>query len=367
MSFLSVERIDKYYGPHQAVGDVSFTVEKGECLALLGPSGCGKTTLLNIVAGFLQPNAGDVRVDGKSMTNVPPHRRGMGMVFQDYALFPHLTVVENVEFGLRMRGVAAAARRKSAERTLDLVGLAGFSARSIQQLSGGQRQRVALARALAIEPALLLFDEPLSNLDARLRDTMRTEIRSLLTRTKITALFVTHDQAEAFAVADRVALLNAGRLEQIGQLDEIYERPANRFVASFLGNCNLIQGRCIELDGALVTIDALGTRLTGTCPSERPPCRLGEPLTLAIRPHHVSLVSAANDGMANRLEMIVDAVEYLGWLTKITARHSTNAAINLEISGKSAVAVGDRVEVGWRSEHAWAISEAAESTSEACS
>jgi putative spermidine/putrescine transport system ATP-binding protein len=359
MPFLSVEGLDKYYGLHRAVAGVSFSVEKGECLALLGPSGCGKTTLLNIVAGFIAPNAGDVRVDGRTMNGVPPHRRGMGMVFQDYALFPHLTVAENVEFGLRMRGVESAARRRSAERTLDLVGLGGFGGRSVQQLSGGQRQRVAVARALAIEPALLLFDEPLSNLDARLRDTMRTEIRALLTRTRITALFVTHDQAEAFAVADRVALLNAGRLEQIGQLDEIYERPANRFVASFLGNCNLIEGLCVQRNGSRATIEALGTRFSGTYSPQVAQFGVNDSITLAIRPHNVSLVSARDGELDNRLKVTVDAVEYLGWLTKVTVRHSTDTTVNLEVSGKSGIEVGDVVDVGWRAEHAWVISEPA--------
>lgn len=357
MSFLSVNGITKTYGPHRAVDDLSFTVAKGECLALLGPSGCGKTTLLNIVAGFIKPNSGDIRVDGNSVADVPPHRRGMGMVFQDYALFPHLTVVENVEFGLRMRGIDRAQRRKSGEEALDLVGLRGFGDRSIQQLSGGQRQRVAVARALAIQPALLLFDEPLSNLDARLRDTMRTEIRSLITRTKITALFVTHDQAEAFAVADRVALLNAGRLEQIGQLDEIYERPANRFVASFLGSCNLIQGRVVQSGNGSVVIQGLGTRLTGTIPSKAKFWAVDMPITLAIRPHHISIVPAAGASGENQISATVESVEYLGWLTKASVRHAAGTAMMIETPGKAGVAVGDEVTLSWSAAHAWAIAD----------
>ncbi len=357
MSFLSVDGITKTYGPLQAVDNLSFSVAKGECLALLGPSGCGKTTLLNIVAGFIKPNSGDIKIDGKSVANVPPHRRGMGMVFQDYALFPHLTVIENVEFGLRMRGVGQTQRRKSAEDALELVGLHGYGERSILQLSGGQRQRVAVARALAIEPALLLFDEPLSNLDARLRDTMRTEIRALITRTRITALFVTHDQAEAFAVADRVALINAGRLEQIGQLDEIYERPANRFVASFLGSCNLIPGRVIQSGNGRVVMQGIGTRLTGTVPLDGKPLAVDTTTILAIRPHHISIVSAENAGSENRIFAIVESVEYLGWLTKVTVRHASGTTMMLEIPGKAGVAVGDDVALSWPSAHAWAIAD----------
>ena len=356
MSFLAVDGLVKSYGPHRAIDGLSFTVEEGECLALLGPSGCGKTTLLNIVAGFLQADAGDVRIAGTSLAAVPPHRRDIGMVFQDYALFPHLTVAENVAFGLRMRGVATSERRQIAERTLDLVGLAGFSTRNVHQLSGGQRQRVAVARALAIQPRLLLFDEPLSNLDARLRETMRTEIRALLARTGITALFVTHDQAEAFAVADRIALLNQGRLEQIDTPAALYERPASRFAASFLGGCNLISGTSLGADGETLWIDALGGRIAVAWRAPLAPPPSGQPVTVAIRPHHIGLAPGSAE---NVVAGQVETIEYLGALTRIDVRHVSGARLTVELPGRAALQVGDAVSPCWHAADGWALLDAA--------
>jgi putative spermidine/putrescine transport system ATP-binding protein len=355
VSFLSVRGVAKRFGSVAALDHLSFDVAEGECLALLGPSGCGKTTLLNIVAGFLDADAGDITMGGKSLIGVPAHRRDMGMVFQDYALFPHLSVRDNVAFGLRMRGIAPDKRQAEAEQALALVGLAGYGDRGVHQLSGGQRQRVAVARALAIRPRLLLFDEPLSNLDARLRDTMRVEIRSLLTRTRITALFVTHDQAEAFAVADRVALLNAGKLEQIGPPSELYEHPASQFAAGFLGTCNLIPGTVAGRDGGVLRIDALGTRLGATWPADKPPPAAGARVTVAVRPHHI----APDDGAAeNRVPTTVESVEYLGWLSRITLRHGSGASLVLDWPGRTPLSVGATVVAGWRTADSWALAEA---------
>lgn len=353
MPLLGVEGVTKRYGSVAALDNLSLQVSEGECLALLGPSGCGKTTLLNIVAGFIEPDAGDIKVAGTSIAAVPPHRRGMGMVFQDYALFPHLSVMENVEFGLRMRGRPAAERRREAEQALALVGLAQLGERGVQQLSGGQRQRVAVARALAIQPRLLLFDEPLSNLDAGLRESMRTEIRSLLTRTGITALFVTHDQAEAFAVADRIALLNRGRVEQVGRPGDLYEQPATRFAAGFLGACNTLPARAAAVVDGLLTLEVDGVRLLARLPSG--PCpALGALVTLVVRPHHLHPTDAGA-AAGNHLAGVVETMEYLGWLTRVTLRSAQGRALLLEIPGRAGLTPGAALQVTWRAEDSWVI------------
>jgi len=238
-----------------AVDDLTLTVERGELLTLLGPSGCGKTTTLRMIAGFEQPTSGTIRVDGRDVTRLTPQKRGIGMVFQNYALFPHLDVAENVAFGLRTRGVKKSDAAERVETVLRRVELAGYGSRRVQELSGGQQQRVALARALAPEPPLLLLDEPLSNLDAALREKTRTELRSLLKRLGMTAVFVTHDQEEAFALADRIALLDAGRLQQIGTAEELYREPANAFVASFLGRANFLPAHIQTIAADSITCD----------------------------------------------------------------------------------------------------------------
>jgi iron(III) transport system ATP-binding protein len=228
-------------GSVRAVDDVSLTVERGELVSLLGPSGCGKTTMLRLIAGFENATSGEIRLAGRDVSRLPPQRRETGMVFQNYALFPHLDVFENVAFGLRTRGDSRADVERRVNRSLELVDLAGYGPRRVQELSGGQQQRVALARALAPEPPLLLLDEPLSNLDAALRERTRAELRSLLKQLGMTAVFVTHDQDEAFALADRIALLSLGRLQQFGTPAELYGRPANPFVAGFIGSANFLR------------------------------------------------------------------------------------------------------------------------------
>ncbi|MEX0892260.1 MAG: ABC transporter ATP-binding protein [Gemmatimonadota bacterium] len=235
-----------------AVDDVALDVARGELVTLLGPSGCGKTTTLRMIAGFETPTAGRVLLDGRDITNVPPRRRGTGMVFQNYALFPHLDVFENVAFGLKARRMAKAEVARRVEAVLERVDLPGYARRRVQDLSGGQQQRVALARALAPEPPLLLLDEPLSNLDAALRERTRAELHDLLKRLEITTVFVTHDQEEAFALSDRVALMRAGRIQQVGTPEELYTRPANAFVAGFLGRANLIPARVVETGETLL-------------------------------------------------------------------------------------------------------------------
>jgi putative spermidine/putrescine transport system ATP-binding protein len=237
-AFLEVQAIEKQWAHTVTVGPITLDIARGEILALLGPSGSGKTTMLRLLAGFETPDGGRIVVEGEDVTTVPPARRRFGMVFQHYALFPHLDVGENVAFGLRGHADAA---RKTGE-ALRLVDLAGFERRKVQELSGGQQQRVALARALAPEPRVLLLDEPLSNLDPALRERTRRELRQLIKRVGITTVLVTHEQEEAFDLGDRVAVLNAGRLEQAGAPDELYERPASLFVATFVGRANVFRG-----------------------------------------------------------------------------------------------------------------------------
>jgi ABC-type Fe3+/spermidine/putrescine transport system ATPase subunit len=246
---LRLESVGKRFGEVVAVDGLSLDVAEGELLSLLGPSGCGKTTTLRMVAGFETPSAGRIAIAGRDVTALPPQKRGIGMVFQNYALFPHLSVRENVAFGLESTRVPRADVERRVVEVLRRVDLEGYGARRVQQLSGGQQQRVALARALAPEPPLLLLDEPLSNLDASLRERTRDELRSLLKQVGMTAIFVTHDQEEAFALSDRIALLDRGRLEQVGTPESLYVDPASPFVAGFVGKANLVDAKLVEGGG----------------------------------------------------------------------------------------------------------------------
>nr|WSZ94809.1 ABC transporter ATP-binding protein [Streptomyces sp. NBC_00857] len=269
----------------QRVLDVDrLTIRRGEFLSILGPSGCGKTTLLGSLAGFVRPTAGRITLDGADLTDVPTHRRGLGLVFQNYALFPHMTVADNVAYGLKVRRVDRAERTARVEESLRLVGLEQYAGRRPKQLSGGQQQRVAVARALATRPAVLLLDEPLSNLDAKLRREMRVELRALQQRLGITMVFVTHDQEEAMSLSDRIAVMNGGRVEQLGTPTEVYRAPATRFVAEFIGAANILRGTGAS-DG---TLDVSGVRLDsglGGLPD-------GVPTTLAVRPERIVVLPA---------------------------------------------------------------------------
>jgi ABC-type Fe3+/spermidine/putrescine transport system ATPase subunit len=249
-AFLVLDELRVRFSDTVTIGPVSLSIDRGEILALLGPSGSGKTTLLRMLAGFERPDGGRVRVEGEDVTAVPPARRRVGMVFQHYALFPHLDVGENVAFGLEARGAGGRGTGEVVAEALALVDLAGFERRKVQELSGGQQQRVALARALAPAPRVLALDEPLSNLDPSLRERTRRELRHLIKRIGITAVFVTHEQEEAFDLGDRIAVLSAGRLNQVGTPEELYERPANLFVGTFVGRANVVRGAAARALGA---------------------------------------------------------------------------------------------------------------------
>jgi iron(III) transport system ATP-binding protein len=267
-----------------AVDDVSLELQGGSFVTLLGPSGCGKTTTLRMIAGFEQPTSGRILLDGRDLARQTPDKRGMGMVFQSYALFPHLTVHENVAFGVRLRGIRGSELDATVQRTLELVDLPGLGQRRPAELSGGQQQRVALARAMAIEPRVLLFDEPLSNLDAKLRVSLRSEIRRIQKQLGTTSVYVTHDQAEAMALSDVVVVMNAGRVEQAGPPDVIYRRPATRFVADFIGRANFLTGPVLGVADGRVDVSLLGSAISVPA---APGHRVGGEATVVVRPESI--------------------------------------------------------------------------------
>ncbi len=305
MSELRLAGLEKCYGATRAVAGIDLEVREGEFMTLLGPSGCGKTTTLGLIAGFFPPSAGEIFLKGQPVAGLPPFKRDIGVVFQDYALFPHMTAGENVAFGLKMRNMEKSECDQRVREALDLVQLRGLAERRPLELSGGQRQRVALARALVIRPAVLLLDEPLSNLDLKLREEMRVEIAGLQRRLGITTVFVTHDQGEALVMSDRIAVMNAGRIEQTGSPADIYERPASRFVAEFIGRMNFFSEA-----NRLIAIRPERAKLVKEKPLDgfARPGKLRQVLYLgATREYHVTLdggeralVEAPNDGNAPR-------------------------------------------------------------------
>jgi len=335
-----LEGISKRFGSTVAVDAVSLTVEPGEFLTLLGPSGCGKTTTLRMVAGLEEPTAGRIFIDGEDVTDRPPHARDITMVFQSYALFPHLSVWENVAYGLRVLRRPTDEIRRRVGEALVLVGIGDLGARQPAALSGGQQQRVALARALVLQPKVLLFDEPLSNLDAKLRKRMRDEIRALQRRAGITALYVTHDQAEALAVSDRIAVMARGRVEQLAEPAEIYRRPASRFVADFIGEANLLPVE-IEGTGPSGTRARLGS-LAFTVPAGGVSAGSA---TLVVRPEAVQIrsvshASAPDGGLAGEVRHMA----YLGAAAEYTVDTAVGAvAVSDALMSEGLFSIGSRV------------------------
>jgi len=337
-----------------AVDALSLQVAAGELVSLLGPSGCGKTTTLRIVAGFVEPDAGQVLIKSVDVTDWPPERRDIGMVFQSYALFPHMTVEANVAYGLRMRGVAPAERRRRVAEALELVRLPELARRHPRQLSGGQQQRVALARAVVIRPSVLLLDEPLSNLDAKLRQEMRSEIRQLQQQLRITTVFVTHDQDEALTMSDRVVVMNRGRVEQVGSPRDVYREPLTRFVAEFIGEVNFFEGRLGVTTGAgTAFVTRQGLTLT-VAPVDGG--RDGEPATASLRAEAVALLTeleAASGRLANRAAGTLEEIAYLGADVAYRVRLDDQTLVRVlrrdDAGGERLAALrrGERIWIGW--------------------
>ncbi len=333
---LALEGLSKRYGSAVAVDALDLAVAKGEFVSLLGPSGCGKTTTLQMIAGFVDPSAGRMTLDGADLVRVKPSRRGLGIVFQSYALFPHLTAGENVAFGLEMRGVARAERERRVREALALVGLEGFADRYPRRMSGGQQQRVALARALVIRPAILLLDEPLSNLDAKMREGMQSELRAIQRTTGTTTILVTHDQGEAMALSDRVVVMNKGRIEQVARPEEAYARPATPFVANFLGRTNGFPGEVVWEGGPAFRTGDLRIPLDG-------PHRAG-PALASVRPERLRFGPAG-------VPATVRARVFQGahWLFDLATADGPVTVIRAN-DGAPQPAEGERVALAWGAE-----------------
>jgi spermidine/putrescine transport system ATP-binding protein len=337
---VELREISKRFGQTLVVDRVTLQICKGEFFSLLGPSGCGKTTTLRIIAGFERPDSGEVFINGSRATHTPPQERDVNLVFQHYALFPHLTVEQNVAFGLEVRKLPRAIIRERVGKALERVRLSGLGARFPHQLSGGQQQRVALARALVTEPSVLLLDEPLGALDLKLRQEMQLELKKLQRELKITFLYVTHDQEEALKMSDRLAVMQGGRVLQVGSPQEIYERPASRFVADFIGESNVLEGRVVHTAGshAVVQIGPLTTNVLSDSPLQ-----INQRVTLALRPERIQLCSPGNGTWTGLVEELL----YAGKETQYRVRVSPEIVLTVSSPGANGIAVGERVGLTW--------------------
>jgi len=341
--------LSKYYGDVGASRDVNLDIAPGEFLTLLGPSGSGKTTALMMIAGFVIPSSGDVRINGQSIIQVPVHLRNIGMVFQNYALFPHLSVAKNVSFPLEMRKVPKAEIDKKVNAALDLVRLGSFRERRPKQLSGGQQQRVALARALIFNPAVLLLDEPLGALDAKLREEMKIEIKQLHNEIGATILFVTHDQEEALTLSDRIAVFNEGEIVQVGTPDELYHQPANRFVADFIGETNLLSGEVVSIDDQQIRLRlAHEIEVVGDLREDMPP-----PTGHATYTLRLEKISVGEDAekCTNRFTGTIKEFLFIGDSTKYLIRIAPGLEIKVKVpeTGAPRHAAGEEIQIGWSS------------------
>ena len=360
-STVSIAKVSKRFGDFAAVSDVVFDIQKGEFFSLLGPSGCGKTTLLRIIAGFEDPTQGDVQLDGESVLHLPSNRRHVNTVFQSYALFPHLSVFENVAFPLRLKKTKESVISEKVGHYLKLVKLDEQQTKMPSQLSGGQKQRVAIARALINEPSVLLLDEPLSALDAKLRQHMLIELDSIHDQIGITFIYVTHDQQEAISVSDRVAVMNEGKIQQVGTPAEIYERPANKFVATFIGETNLLSGKVVSIDNGIAVLETADAGRVIV--AAHPGMKSGGDAQIALRPEKIRITKTRPENCAgkNCLEGKVDETIYTGFLTKyfVTTRAGVQLKVFKQQVGSAAEGPGirynDTVFVWWNAQDGYLV------------
>ncbi|MGO8064627.1 ABC transporter ATP-binding protein [Rhizobium leguminosarum] len=351
MTEVSIEKLTKDYGQGLAVNGISIKIAEGEFISLLGPSGCGKTTTLKIIAGFEDATHGAIRFDGRDVVHMPVEKRDIGMVFQNYALFPHMTVEKNLAFGLEMRRIPKGEIRARISDVLDMVQLAGYADRYPRQLSGGQQQRVALARALVIEPKILLLDEPLANLDAKLREEMRIFIRDLQRRVGITTVYVTHDQAEAMTMSDRVVVMFSGRIAQIGTPSDIYERPANLEVAEFVGQVNIVRGKVSKAAGRTVVSTVFGEVEVADDYAD------DTELVLALRPEAVELLPISSKGAGVPAKVL--SSYYSGSLVDYRLQLADGAVVNVQTFPRIRFADGEEVLLRAPSDRFWPLGSAA--------
>ncbi|MBT3350492.1 MAG: ABC transporter ATP-binding protein [Nitrospinaceae bacterium] len=348
MAEVIVKNLVKNFGSETlAVDNVSFTVAEGEFVTLLGPSGCGKTTTLRCIAGLETPDSGDISIGGEVFTSdgvcLPPEKRHLGMVFQSYAIWPHMTVAENVAYGLQAKGITGAESKKKVDEALELVGLGGLGDRNATKLSGGQQQRVSLARAVSYNPRVLLFDEPLSNLDAKLRERMRLELALLVKELKMTALYVTHDQAEAMVMSDRIIVMKDGRIQQVGDPHSTYNEPVNSFVADFIGVTNILEGNSGDKGsvGLSVNVPKLGADIVCAAGLDSRDISQGSKVLLTVRPEYIEL-HGSDDGDANRLQGKVSEAIYLGQSWDCLVRVG-ETDVRVHVRGDAAIQVGQSV------------------------
>ena len=345
---VSLADLEKKYDRTNAVAGVSLDIRSGEFLTLLGPSGSGKTTTLMMIAGFETPTAGDIAIDGQSVVAMPPYRRNIGMVFQNYALFPHLTVEENIGFPLKQRGVPKPDRAKLVGDALDLVQLPRYGSRYPRQLSGGQQQRVALARAIVFKPRLLLMDEPLGALDKQLRENLQLEMRRLHADLGITFIYVTHDQEEALTMSDRIAVMNDGKVAQVGRPEDLYDRPCNRFVAGFIGESNFLPAVVRSLEEDVVVAECEGVLVRALCPAR---LASGTKVTLTTRPERLRFADALNGhARQNRMSVTVTEAVFAGERCRYLLRAADGTSIVLKEPSSAAIrrrSVGEQAEIAW--------------------